>query len=41
MVLMLVDFSVLLEMLMTRDGVIGIQSFFDYEDAFIINDLCT
>ena len=34
-------FNVLLEMLMIRDGVIGLQSFSDNEVDAIINDICT
>ena len=34
-------FNVLLEMLMIRDGVIGLQSFSDNEVDVIINDICT
>ena len=34
-------FNVLLEMLMFRDGVMGLQSFSDNEADVIINDICT
>ena len=34
-------FTVILEMLMARDGVIGLQPFFNDEIDFIINDICT
>ena len=34
-------FNVLLEMLMIRDGVIGLQYFSDNEAHAIMNDICT